>query len=72
MRFAVAATKIRGGFSCIQVRKAEKICELTSAPPSSMPREFSISSIHRMPGARDSMVRSARWKAASGEPKLPE
>ena len=66
MRFAVAATNTSGGFSCIQVRKDDRMRSALSprSPPS--PRPFSISSIQSTAGAADSISRRALSKVASG------
>ncbi len=69
IRFAVAATKTRPCFSCIQVRNVEKMRPSEASPcPASRPPviAISISSIQRSAGERDSTVRSARSNVCSG------
>ena len=68
MRLAVAATKMRGGFSCIQVRNSEKIIDWGVAASLGMLRLLSISSIQSTAGAMPSIVFRALRNAVSGLP----
>ena len=67
MRLAVAATKTRALFSCIHVRKPEKMRDIEASPPSRYPpTPISISSIQSTAGETASTERSARRNVASG------